>query len=1101
MSDGRRGEAEGGLRDDETSGPLAWFARRPVVVNLIFAFFIVAGLLSLTRVRLAVFPDIEPDVVSVEVTYPGATPADVEDGILTRIEDAVDGIEGIDEVKTTAAEGAGFATIELTGWVDNQQALDDIKAAIDRIDDFPQRAEEPIVTEPPDRRLVLGVALTAADDTIGRDTLYEVAKDVKDRLARSGTISEVRITGVPPYEISIEVDRARLRRYGLTFEDVARSVDRSSLDLPAGTLETVGDDVLVRTTGQAYTAEEFAALPVIMGEGGATLRVRDVARVIDGFRDTDFAVTFDGRPAVLLSVYRIGREGALRVRSTVDQFLKDQAGSLPPGVEAVVYNDRSQPLRSRIRLLLKNAVIGGGLLLIVLGLFLRLRLALWVAAGMFMSFCGAFVFLPFFDIAVHQISLYGFILVLGIVVDDAIVIGENIYRRHEEGEPWAVAAVRGVREVAAPVIITVTSTILAFAPLLFVRGDIGKILFSLPVVVIVVLALSMVEALFLLPGHLGHGGDGNGGGNKFSRGFAKVRDKIGGGLTKLADGPYAKLLALAVRWRYVTAATAAGLMVVTIGYVGGGLIEWSFFPDVNSSRLVASLEMPPGTPAEQTRRAVDHIAAAAAELNEEVADENNGQSGGGGGGGEAAGPILHTQVAVGGRPYLSQEQQAGQGPVPQNPRYGEVLLELKDAPDRSIEADVLADRLREKVGAIPGARTLTISASLFTAGEPINVRLAADDLDMLQDAALALKRELETYKGVTEIADSLVEGKPELEITGVTPAGRALGFDRQSVASQARAAFFGVEAERVQRGRDEVRVYVRLPESDQDSIDDAADLFLRSGDQRAPLSEVADYRLGDGLSAITRANRQRVINVTADVDPEVTNARAINGVLTGQFLPDLAEKYPGLSFTLEGQNEEQQQSLRSLALGLLVAVIAVYTLLAGQFRSYVQPLIVLLAIPLGVVGAVWGHVLVSAVPFLPRIDLTFMSVFGVVALAGVVVNDALILIDLVNRRRVEDGQGVEEAILSGARGRFRPIVLTTLTTFLALAPMILETSPQARFLIPTAISLGFGVLFASSITLLLVPAAYRIVEDGRALFRPVTPGAARLPGRTAGAAA
>ena len=397
---------------------------------------------------------------------------------------------------------------------------------------------------------------------------------------------------------------------------------------------------------------------------------------------------------------------------------------------------------------------------------------------------------------------------------------------------------------------------------------------------------------------------------------------------------------------------------------------------------------------------------------------------------------------------------------------------------------------------MPGARTLTFSASLFSAGDPINVRLTAPNPDTLERAARDLKAELATYKGVSEISDSLVEGKPQLEITGVTPTGRALGFDRQAVATQARAAFFGVEAERVQRGRDEVRVYVRLPERQQDSIDDATDLFVRGGPRGetvAPLGVVADYEINSGLSSLTRADRSRAITVSADVDKDVTNAAGINGVLTGKFLPDLTERYPGLTFTLEGQNEEQGESTRSLAQGLLLAVIAIYVLLAGRFGSFVQPVIVLLAIPLGVVGAVWGHVIVNAIPFLPTVSLTFMSVFGVVALAGVVVNDALILIDRVNRMRAEDGLDVDAALAAGARARFRPIVLTTLTTFLALAPMITETSLQARFLIPTAISLGFGVLFASVITLFLIPAAYRIIEDGRWLLSTTLPDATRPP--------
>jgi len=1088
-------------------GLIAWFVCNPVAANLLFGFLIVAGLVSLIRIPLEVFPDIDPDLVTVQVVYPGASPEEVEDAILLRLEEAIADVEGVEEITSTARQGLGFSVAEIEPLADKQEVRDDIKGAVARIAHLPPRAEAPIVSEPGDRISVLTIALHGDADRVA---LNELAKQIEDDLVASDAISTVEINGLPAYEVSIEIEPETLRGYDLTFDEVARAMRRSSLDLSAGELETVDRDVLLRTTGQAYRRDAFERLPIRSSREGGVVRLGEIATVVDRFEDTAYRVEFDGEPAVLLTVYRIGDEGALQVRSTVRQYLDNHADQLPPGVQIAVYNDAAEQLANRIRLLLKNAAIGFALVVLVLGLFLELRLALWAAAGMLMSFAGSLAILPFFDVAIHQISLFGFILVLGIVVDDAIVVGENIYQHRERGKSWRRAAIDGVREVGTPVFLVVLSTIVAFLPMLFVRGEIGKVLYAIPLVVISVLVLSLVEALLILPAHLSHERRGRAG--TLRRGIARVQSSVGSMLQRFIDGPFRRAVELAVGWRYVTIAAGVVLLLITLGYTLGGFIGWQFFPDIDANRLVARLEMPPGVSSRRTEAAVDRIAEAARALQQELAE-----SGDNGSGDDPASPIRHIQVAYGGTPFAALQREAGAGPSPRDARLGEVVLTLSPADVRSLDAKRLADRWRERVGTIPGVRTLSYEAALFSVGEPISVRLEAEDEAMLRRASGQLQDELARIAGVREISDSILAGQPQIRIRRLTAEGLSLGFTRAGVAQQVRAAFFGLEAERVQRGDDEVRVYVRYPDDRPVSLEALDELRIRqrvepeagagprggsgTGPEtsawiEAPLHRVAHYELGDGVSRLTRAGRDRVIDVTADVDEREVRASSVNAALRDRVLPELIEQYPGLRWSLVGQQEEQRESMRSLLLGLLVAIAGVYVVLAGQFRDYFQPLLILFAIPFGVIGAVWGHVLVGLWKPMP---LSFMSIFGVVALAGVVVNDALILIDLANRFRAEragEGESGERltaaklhALLAdAAQRRCRPIMLTTLTTFLALTPLILETSFQAQFLIPTAVSLGFGVLLASAVTLLLVPAAYAILEDARRLLDPPQPG-------------
>lgn len=1052
-------------------GPIAWFARNHVAANLLFLLLILIGGLSVLRTKLEVFPQIDPRIVTVSVPYPGANPEEVEQGVLLRLEEAVADVEGIKKLGAIAVENQGVLSIEATNSVDMEEFYEDVKAAVDRISTLPVDAEEPVVSERDDRFQVMTLALYG---DVSRRTLKEAAEQLKDDLQQTGAVSQITIDGIPPYEISIEIDEPTLRQYGLTFNDVAEAIRDSSLDLPAGTIEGKTSQVLVRSTGQAYRGEDFENIVVRTADDGTSITVGDLAEVIDGFEDNDYFVEFDGQPAALLNVYRIGDEGALNVAATVQEYVAEAEQRLPAGISIATYNDSSDALKSRIELMLKNAGIGLALVVLLLGLFLDLRLAFWSAAGLVMSVVASFIVLPMLDVSINMMSLFAFILVLGILVDDAIVVGENIYAHRELGKSPAHAAVDGVREVALPVSMTIATTIVAFAPLLFAEGVIGQILAIIPIVVIAVLVLSLVEALFILPAHL------SGPGGWEPRGYTWVRLTLARAMDAFVAGPYRWLLTLTTKFRYITLACGLVVLMLSVGSIRSGFLPWAFFPEVESDIITANLELPPGASPTQTEAAVRQIADAAEQLREEYAAESEpGES-----------PLIrHIQLSVGGSPFgdIAGGPGAGPGIASRDARIGEVIVELQKGEERTVSATVIGDRWRELVGDIPGARSLEFRSDLLRAGDPVDVELRSRDPDALQAAADWLKEELAEIEGVREIQDDSQAGRPEVQITGLTPLGQALGLRPADIFRQVRGAFYGEEAQRVQRGRDEVRVLVRYPEERRRSLADVENLFVRLPDgTEAPLSQIANYEVGTGYGAITRTDRRRVLRVTADVDTAAVTSSDVNAILTEQILPQLEQRFPNVGWGMEGEQQEQAESMQSLALAMGVAMVGIYGMLAVMFRSYVQPVVVMSAIPFGFAGAVFGHILMDQ--FVRPTPLSFLSMFGVVALSGVVVNDSLILIDFMNRNRMADGDSdtfVEEGVIDAGMRRFRPIFLTTVTTFFGLVPMILETSLQAQFIIPMAVSLGFGVLFATTITLVLVPALYMIVEDLRRLLVPV----------------
>ena len=1031
-------------------GLVAWFASNHVAANLLMAVFLVGGAFVAYSTKVEVFPDIDPRTITVTVPYPGASPAEVEEGICRRVEEAITGVEGIDRVRSVASEGLGTITAELEEEADDREVLGDIESAVDVLVGFPPEDAEDVRVV--DTSVVRSVIQIAFYGDASERALRELAYRVRDEITGLDGISMASVAGVRDYEIAIEVSERDLRERGLTFEAVSRAVTGFSVNLPGGTIRTDGGDILLRTDDQAYTAQDFEQIVVSTDPDGSVVRLRDVADVRDGFEDVERASLFNGQPAAFLTVSRVGDQGALDVETTVMEFLETL--SLPDGIQATTWKNSAEVLRSRIDLLVRNGLMGLVLVFGMMVLFLELRLAFWTTMGIPISFLGAFFGIHYFDGSINMISLFAFIIVLGIVVDDAIVVGENIFAKRQEGMPPLQASIEGLREVIAPVTVGVLTTVLAFAPLYFTGGFFGDILWVVPVVVISVLLMSLVEAILILPAHL------NGGSVRPRPGtIMRVQGWFRGGLQRLVDRVYLPFLGGALRMRYVTLACAVACFVVVIGVVRGGHIGFVLFPNIDSDDISLRVSMVGGTSANETRRVLERALAAA----EEARDELDVRL-------EPGEPSIYRNVAatLGDQPFGGGGgPQGGVGDSGSN--VAEVAIELTAGEDRSISSEEIVERWKELLGEVPGATQVDFTSSFLSAGDDISVELAHADLDRLLEATEALKRFLADYDGVSELADSFEPGKREFNFH-LTDAGVASGLTLNDLARQMRQAFYGDEAQRVQRGRDEVKVMVRYSEAERRSLATLDDMRVRlPGGEEVPFRTVASYTEGRGYATIDRTDRRRIVRVTADVNDEVASARELNETLQSSFLPDLTRDIPGLAFSFEGAERERQEGLASLAKALGVVLLAIFALIAGQLRSYTQPLIIMSVIPLGIVGAVLGHLALGY-------DLSFFSAFGVVALSGVVVNDSLVLMDMLNRLRAQ-GMAVFDAALAAGARRFRPILFTSLTTGAGLTPMIFEQSLQAQFLIPMAISLASGVAFATLITLIVVPALYLVRED------------------------
>ncbi len=1035
-------------------GPIAWFIHNPVASNVLMIMVLVVGFFTMKGLRQEIVPQTSVDAVMVSVTYPGASPQEVEEAICMRIEEAVQGLSGVDRVQSQANENFGTVTVEYLDTVDRNVFLDDVKAEIDRIDNFPEDTEEPMVTLIDVNNQVIEVAVWGDADAW---TLRRIAEDVRSGLQQQPEITQVRLSNVADFEISIEVSEIEMQRYGLSFDEVAAAVRRSSLDLPGGTLKTRGGEILVRSKGQAYTAEEFRRLPLRSLPNGAQLLVGDVATIVDGFADTDQLTRLNDQPAIILSVFRVGEQSAIDVAADANAYLDQVSQELPAGINLTIFADDSRLLRERMDTMINNGAQGLLLVLIALSLFLRLRLALWVTLGIPIALLGSAALMPMMDVSINMISLMAFITVLGIVVDDAIVVAENIHNHRQLGKDGLSAAVDGTREMAVPVIFAVLTTMVAFMPMLFMPGSMGQFSRNIPLIVVACLIFSLMESLWILPSHLRHlpkeGADQK-------RGiWGRFQDWTNVGLSWFIRRVYEPSLAVATKWRYATLALGVATLMFTAAYAGSGRIKFNFFPIIEADNIVAELTMPLGTPLYVTEAALEQLEQTALELQEELKNKE----------GEAL--IRNIAVAVGGQPYRQKQSTftGGAGTGFSGGHLAEVNLELISSERRSISASDLGRMWQRRAGGVAGAEELLFNSNAMSGDGDIDIRISGPDLDELKAAAAELADELSAIGGVLQAQDSYREGKREWQLS-LTPLGASLGLTLGDLARQVRQGMYGEEIQSLQRGREEVDVMLRYPLEDRQSLAALEKMRVRTLDGReVPFHMVADATVSRGYSTIDRSERQRSLRVTASIDPALTTPDQVFAELQKEALPRILASYSGLSYGLEGQQKEQGDFMKRMMELNMLAMLIIFALLAIPLKSYLQPLIIMSAIPFGLVGAVWGHVIMG-------MDLAIMSVIGIAALGGVVINDSLVMIDLINRQRAA-GMPLRQAVLESGSRRFRPILLTTMTTFLGLSPLLMERSLQAQFLIPMAISLAFGVVFATAITLILVPSLYLAIED------------------------
>ena len=1042
---------------------IRWFILNTVAANLLMVFIIIAGIFTLSRLRMEVFPDITIPIINVSVVYPGASPEDIEESICVKVEEQVQGINGLKRITSSSNEGYGSINIEVENGYDIDEVKDEVKSQVDAITSFPDDAEKPTIRSFDGQPEVITIAVHGHVDEA---SLLDIAEKVRDEVSELPNITQTRL-GKKPREISIEISENTLQKYGISFDYVANKIRTSSMDVPGGAIETYDGEILIRSKGQAYTGEEFGIIPVLSLADGSTVFLRDIAEIVDGFQDVEYDIKFNSEPALLIRVYRTGEQNALDIADAVHGYIKKKNPVMPPGVSLTTMKDESVILRGRIELLTENAYLGLGLVLIVLALFLKPKLAAWVSLGIPISFMGGFWLLPLFDVSINMISLFTFILVLGIVVDDAIVVGENIHIYLKRGLSGVDAALEGAYQVAKPVIFAVLTTMVTFSPMILVEGALGKIWKIIPVVTILVLMFSLIESLTILPAHLAHMKINEAKKkNRFSQWWSDIQMGIHNWLQGFIKNKYTPVLELALKNRGNTVAIAISIFILTVGLVASGFIRFNFFPPLEADIVIAGVEYPEGTPVSLTKVGLDQIEKSANKLKDslEVLYPEN--------------KIFINMVSTAGDQPIKTQSARGPGNLDATffgSHLAECVIELAPGEERPISTVEISKIWRELTGPIPGVKQVTFDSDLFTTGAPIEIQLSSVNREDLKAVTNSLKDKLQTYAGVFDIKDSFSAGKDEIKLN-LLPEAQNYGITMASLARQVRQAFYGDEVQRVQRGRDEVKVFLRYPKDERVSLNNLEQMNVRVGNNvEVPLGQVAQGELSSGYSTITRTDRKRSISITADVDLSEANANEILAKFESEHIVPILLDYPSVNYSFEGEQREQRDTLSSLFKNFALALFVVYVLLAVPFKSYLQPLIIMSAIPFGFTGAVIGHIIMG-------MNLAVLSIIGIVALSGVVVNDSLVMVDFINRYKRDDGKTSLEAALAAGPRRFRPILLTSITTFVGLFPLLIEKSVQAQFLIPMAISLAYGVLFATLITLILVPTSYLIIEDIKDFF-------------------
>jgi len=1013
------------------AGAIAWMAGRSVPANLIMLICLIGGIIFSLKIKKEVFPDFELNRIVISVSYPGASPDEVETGIILAIEESISGIEGIKEITSNASEGQARVNIEIIDGEDTASILRDVQNEVERITSFPDDIELPQIFIAARKRSVLSLVLYGNND---EKILRAFAEDIRDQLLQNNDITLVELVGAREYEISIEIKQEALRRYNLTLEKTAKRISETAIDLPGGVMRTNRGDIMIRMKERREQVHEFAKIPIITTNDGAMLLLEDIASIEDGFEETNKYATYNGMPAISIDVYRVGNQTPISVADAVEKQIKIINNDLPSGLFLEKQRDRSEVYRQRLDLLLSNAYLGLGLVFVLLAIFLETRLAFWVSLGIPISFLGSFLILPQIGLSINMISMFAFIITLGIVVDDAIVVGESIYQYRQKGLKWNDAAIKGVIDVSMPVTFSVLTNMIAFVPILFVPGFLGKIFKQIPIVVICVFGISLIESIFVLPAHLSHQSE------KEKKGFfsfyVNLQQRFSRFFIKMVHTKYGPFLNMTLRNRYLTLSLSLAVLIISIGYVKSGRMGFELFPKVESDFARVSATLPYGVAVQKTIE-VQNILVESAKI---VAEQNGGKK-------QVEGIFANI-----------------------NENETEIRVFLTPPDKRIISTAEFTTKWRKQTRQISGLEFIKFESDAGGpgSGSSLSIELSHKSMDVLKSACAELAQALSQYPNVTDIDDGFQPGKHQIDFQ-IKPKGIKAGLSPYDIAKNIRYAYYGAQAIRQQRGRNELKVMVRLPLNERSSEYYLEEMMIQCPDgSEMPLRDAIEFKRGHAYTSIDRRNGRRVVTVNADVRPRSKTSIVLNSLVKDE-LPELIQKYSNLTYRFEGRQADQRESMQSLFIGLMFALLTIYAMLAIPFNSYIQPFIVIIAVPFGIIGAILGHLLMGY-------SLCVLSMFGVVALSGVVINDSLVFIDMANRK-YHEGLSRYHAIYAAGLERFRPIILTTLTTFGGLAPMIFETSRQARFLIPMAISLGFGIVFATCITLVLIPSLYLIFDD------------------------
>ena len=1039
------------------NGAIAWFARNHVAANLLMVVIISAGIFTMfNRIPLEVFPAFERDIINISASYPGAAPNEVEEGVVRRIEEAVADLPEVEHITSTASEGSASVNIDLLEGTDKDQLLNEIKSRVDSISDFPDDVDSPTASTSVRIRENINVIVYGE---LNETELNQETLKVRDELLQLDGITQVAISGLRPYEIGIEIPEITLQRYGLSISEISQAIRNSSRDIPAGTLNTDAGEIRIRTLGKATKISDFADINLRSNADGTQIRLGDIATIIDAFDEGPQYTTFDGKRGASLEVYRVGDQNAIELSKTVIDYIADKNDRLPENVSLTYWRDNSKSIQARLSTLVNSALQGCFLIFILLSLFLRPKVALWVSVGIPISFMGAMTLMPFIGVTYNLISLFAFIVVLGIVVDDAIVTGENIYTHLQRGADPTTAAIQGTQEVSVPVTFGVLTTMTAFVPLLMVGGMRGQIFAVIPAVIIPVLLFSLIESKLILPAHMSSVSIPDP--NKKVGLFTRIQQAIAGSLEWFIARVFSPFLNVALKLRYFMLTLFVAALALSILSVTTGRYKFTFFPRIQSEYVRADLTMPEGTPIEVTGKHVDNMLKQLLILQEKYVETESNQS-----------VIQHILTTVGTKGGSRRKLVSGKSNI--------ARIQFETIPPESRKLEISSSQMirewQRMIGDIPGAESLSFRAEFGRGGQPLAIQISGNDFDRLSAASVEIKERLADYNGLFDITDSFEGGKDEIRMK-IKPESELLGINITDLGQQIRNSIFGSEASSVQRGSEDAKVVVRLPKEERYSVSALEKIRIRTknGDL-VPLLQVADVEIEQGYSRIRRVDGQRVLDVSADADKEAVDMPRIQEEMK-QWLPEILENYPDINYTFEGELKEQSEAFSSLNYGLMFALLGIYGLLAIPFRSYVQPFIVMGVIPFSIIGALLGHGIMG-------MTLSISSILGMLALTGVVVNDSLVLVDYINKRRLE-GVALIDAVRKAGGARFRPILLTSLTTFAGLLPLMFEKSTQAQFLIPMAVSLGYGILFATLLSLVLVPVSYLVLEDIKRVVKRV----------------